>query len=398
MSGLKSQSDLRPQSDLKPRSDPKLGARAAHVARGATLAVALLAGDAANAAATVEHLVVPPSSHSAAEFSKLLAGKVLVAKLTERSSAAFDQVAFYGRDGTAIVARPGAAARTVRWDMKTRHVADGTAYAFISTDGRRDGATLQYDESAGRIGFSDAYAGPYFSFAVVLDCWPAGVAVASQVQRCAPAEEAELRRRLADGSTVMRRLRAEARKDPVRWPAVAEGSFTTAAGSVFENSYGNVVSVTRVSGHKVEFRDRTGERFESYGMLFSPIPNVVGNPQAAAAVARLWPLKAGKAAQAWVYNGTWSWKLSWKVAAKEKIKVPAGTFEAWRIEQSESSLGGDYVARSETWYAPAIGWNVRYRSWVETPRSNDVDEWVLTTAVSTAGGKPENRQSAAALP
>lgn len=178
-------------------------------------------------------------------------------------------------------------------------------------------------------------------------------------------------------------------------PATAAdgGAFTTRAGLTVENSLGTTLKVLRVAGHRVEFRNDTGETFTSHAMLYAPNPKVIGDEGVLAAVDSLWPLAVGKTASAWVYNHDWAWQQSWRVVRRELVEVPAGTFEAWVIEHTERALGDGYEAKSETWYAPAIGWNVRYRAWTVTPATGQVDEWVLTRVVVPA---PSDRRAAPA--
>ena len=39
-----------------------------------------------------------------------------------------------------------------------------------------------------------------------------------------------------------------------------------------------------------------------------------------------------------------------------------------------------YIGRSDTWSAPALGWNVRYKSWTESPPGGASSEWQLMNA------------------
>jgi hypothetical protein len=159
------------------------------------------------------------------------------------------------------------------------------------------------------------------------------------------------------------------------------GAFTTRPGAVFKNSYGNTLTVANVWGHYVEFRDQNGNDYLSYALLFTPDTKLRGNEHVMQAVDNLWPLEAGKTASAWVYNAEWAWKLSWHVVGSETVQVPAGKFDTWIVEHTEESLQGGYVGKTRSWYAPSIGWNVRYRSWQEFPYSSKKPEqWELTAA------------------
>lgn len=67
------------------------------------------------------------------------------------------------------------------------------------------------------------------------------------------------------------------------------------------------------------------------------------------------------------------WQDTYTVAAYEKVTVPAGTFETFRIEGKESNLSKG-TARSvvsgtggfTVWYAPAVKWHVKM-AWDTTP-------------------------------
>lgn len=171
------------------------------------------------------------------------------------------------------------------------------------------------------------------------------------------------------------------------------GPFTTKPGAAYENSYGNTLTVSNVWGNFVEFRDQNDNDYLSYALLYTPNTKLIGNEHVMKAIDGLWPLATGKTAEAWVYNTEWAWKLSWKVLGLERVTVPAGTFDAWLIEHTEESLQGGYVGKSRSWYAPTVGWNVRYRSWQQFPYSTEKpEEWELT-AVPRATRTPAAAQA-----
>lgn len=80
-----------------------------------------------------------------------------------------------------------------------------------------------------------------------------------------------------------------------------------------------------------------------------------------------WPLWVGKAwscefvDQAGDGAGAMTMQADYLVEAVDTIKVPAGTFEALRIVRRVRLLGrGEFLTRMQmTWYAPAIGAEVR---------------------------------------
>jgi hypothetical protein len=332
-------------------------------------------------------LDAPPSTHDAAELTRLLAGRVVVARLTDSRSengVRGSDVVFYRPDGIALLSTTAASGlvlqRQASWTVKTRRLSDESLYSFIAIDDAEDGATVQFDEAAGWLMFSDVELGAFFSYGVLQSCWPQSRPAVPGVEICNAAEEAALGGKLAQAHRLARGLRET---DFATAAANGPAILTTAPGSVFENSYGNKVIVTRVQGHEIEFRNQRGQKFVSHALLYSVNPRVLGNEDVIAAVDALWPLEEGKHVSAWVYNSDWLWELSWRVVGRESVSVPAGTFDAWIIEHTERSLGDGYVYRAQIWYAPAIGWNVHYRGQVVTPPSPLIEEWTLTRAVAT---------------
>lgn len=350
------------------------------VAVAATLAAC--AGDAPKSSRVESGRIVPdtaagPATAHAQLIRNTLRDRVVVAGFTSSSEGPrIAEIVYYRPDGIAFVQRLGETAlRTFRWDVGAQGTGDGSSYAFISSDGRDDGAAVALAAGGRRLTFSDVDYGPNFAFGVVENCWP-GFAPAQppNVVVCDAATDARIRRQMEteQKSVAADRSRATA--------SSAVGRFTTRPGSVYTTSLGNTITVANVDGRKVSFVNQNGARFASHALLYANNPRVVGNERVAAAIDSLWPLEVGKSAEAWVYNGEWSWKLAWKVTRRERITVPAGTFDAWAIEHTETSLGDGYIGKSESWYAPAAGWNVRFRSWVETQPLAPTSQWVLTRA------------------
>jgi hypothetical protein len=319
-------------------------------------------------------------AREAATLEDALRGHVLVTGFTNREHGdGVAEVVYYGRDGSGVVDRMaagGAQPQTFRWTVRGRRPAGALPYVFIAGDGREDGAAVTYSAERQSITFSDVDYGRYFAYGVIQDCWPGFVPAPApaNVKTCDPAADA----------TTLRRLQAE------RGAAVALrnnqdyqskfGLFTTRPGASYTNSLGNTLTVRRVDGLKVTFANQNGAEFTSHAMLYSDNPKVRGNDEVAAAINQLFPLEVGKTVEAWVYNADWAWQLQWKVTRRESIATPAGRFDAWLIEHTETAIGSGYIGRADTWYAPAIGWNVRYKSWTETPPGGTPSEWQLTAA------------------
>jgi uncharacterized caspase-like protein len=76
-------------------------------------------------------------------------------------------------------------------------------------------------------------------------------------------------------------------------------------------------------------------------------------------IALKWPLEVGR----WgIQNSIWRWtdkpngvpaRLIWRVAAYENVRVPAGAFEAFRIEM-QVELSASWNKTFTAWYAPAV--------------------------------------------
>lgn len=320
-----------------------------------------------------------PLNTEARALQNALAGHVLITAFTNpQHSEGVAEAVYYGKDGTGMVDRLAARAPSLqpfRWDVRTKQTSGARPYIFISGDGRDDGAAVSYSSERRSVAFSDAKYGPYFSFGVIQGCWPGFVASRpTGIQVCDPATDSVTLRRLANEHQVVAALRANTR------PNSEMALFTTKPGAVYTNSMGNAVTVKSVDGLRVTFVNQNGGEFASHALLYSANPKVTGNEDVFRAIDRLWPLAIGNTAEAWVYNADWAWQLQWKVARRETITVPAGTFDAWCIEHTETAIGAGYIGKSDTCYAPAVGWNVRYRNWVETPPGGARSEWTLTDA------------------
>ena len=320
----------------------------------------------------------PPNTEARA-LQNALAGHVLITAFTNpQHSEGVAEAVYYGKDGNGIVDRLAARApspQPFRWEVRTKQTPGMRPYVFISGDGRDDGAAVSYSSERRSVAFSDTKYGPYFSFGVIQDCWPGFVASRpTGLPVCDPATDSVSLRRLGNEHQAVAAMRANTQ------PNSEMALFTTKPGAVYTNSMGNTVTVKRVDGLRVTFANQNGAEFTSHALLYSANPKVTGNEDVYRAIDRLWPLAIGNTVEAWVYNADWAWQLQWKVARRETITVPAGTFDAWCIEHTETAIGAGYIGKSDTCYAPAVGWNVRYRNWVETPPGGARSEWTLTDA------------------
>lgn len=330
------------------------------------------------AVASTSAVAARPLVNDARALAGALRGRVVVARFTDPSrNQGVADIVYYRPNGEGYVQRllDGGPLRRFQWDVRAAAPQSNGGYIFISSDGSDDGAAVGFDRERQRLVFSDRRNGPYFSYGVIQECWPGFAPVRPpEIRICNAAMDNETLRRLAAEQPVVAAWRAAAN------PRARVGAFTTHAGATYATNLGNTISVKQVDGHTVTFTNQSGAVYVSHALLYARNPQVVGNEKVFAAIDQLWPLAVGKQTEAWVYNGRWSWKLNWKVTRREDVTVPAGTFDTWVIEHTETSLGGDYVGKSETWYAPEIGWNVRYRSWVETDPNAPKTEWALALA------------------
>ena len=82
-----------------------------------------------------------------------------------------------------------------------------------------------------------------------------------------------------------------------------------------------------------------------------------------AAYGTLWPLETGKFASFLRIAATGETaRVIVRVAGKERLATPAGTFDTWILEgRVESETGPAYSAQVRAWWAPGPGWVVRAR-------------------------------------
>ena len=49
--------------------------------------------------------------------------------------------------------------------------------------------------------------------------------------------------------------------------------------------------------------------------------------------------------------------------ARERITVPAGTFDAFVLLRVSEQVNSDWRAEQRTWYAPELGWVVKFEGY-----------------------------------
>ena len=85
-----------------------------------------------------------------------------------------------------------------------------------------------------------------------------------------------------------------------------------------------------------------------------------GIPPDGGALGMLYPLEVGKGVSFTRNWGGQSWKDQILVTGVEQIEVPAGRFDTYVLLRTSEKVGSDWRAEQRTWYAPEIGWVVRF--------------------------------------
>lgn len=78
---------------------------------------------------------------------------------------------------------------------------------------------------------------------------------------------------------------------------------------------------------------------------------------------QLFPLQVGKSVG---FTRRWAgeaWRDRIEVLSSEKVTVPAGTFDAFVLLRVSEHLGSDWQAEQRTWYAPELGWVVKFEGY-----------------------------------
>src|SRR3546814_14024088 len=84
-----------------------------------------------------------------------------------------------------------------------------------------------------------------------------------------------------------------------------------------------------------------------------------GVPPDGGELGRLFPLQIGKAVS---FTRRWAgeaWRDRIEVLDRERITVPAGTFDTFVLLRVSEQVNGDWRDEQRTWYAPQLGWVVK---------------------------------------
>jgi hypothetical protein len=85
-----------------------------------------------------------------------------------------------------------------------------------------------------------------------------------------------------------------------------------------------------------------------------------GIPPDGGILGQLFPLQVGKAVTFTRRWGGQAWRDRIEVVGSERVAVPAGTFDTYVLLRRSELVDGDWKAEQRVWYAPALGWVVKF--------------------------------------
>jgi len=132
------------------------------------------------------------------------------------------------------------------------------------------------------------------------------------------------------------------------------------AGSVIQTSAGTY-TVTESNGYDLVLQKdaQAGGGFTTLHGLFQREPENTST-YSRREVESLWPLQVGKRASTDMITQQGGRNLRWEVVRTETVTVPAGTFPTYVVEKRERSSDDSYLANERWWYAPQLGFPVKY--------------------------------------
>ncbi|HYG87092.1 MAG TPA: hypothetical protein VD978_12610 [Azospirillum sp.] len=167
-------------------------------------------------------------------------------------------------------------------------------------------------------------------------------------------------------------------------PAAAESVpfLCPVPGTVIETSTGGRLAFAVGSG--LECAYTLSER--SKRRRFAHVTGTDGTiyKQAADKLAALWPLTPGREVSLVTYRGKNSWTHTYRVSGPETVDTAAGNFVAFRIEHSHSGnqesyrsseVGVRYAAIDTIWYAPEVGYTVKFQHLHISGTPSDSRNW-----------------------
>jgi hypothetical protein len=153
-------------------------------------------------------------------------------------------------------------------------------------------------------------------------------------------------------------------------------------GTVVETSLGGSLRFTYGDGARCWYRTRSGALDARYAAFLGG--DSAWLEQGGSRLRELFPLEIGK--QVWftvqgVTAGGYptSWDETYTVVGRERVRVPAGTFDAYVIRWREwGRLTNDWEATHRFWYAPEVGYFVKFRAaWHTSMKSWEATRVVL---------------------
>lgn len=83
-------------------------------------------------------------------------------------------------------------------------------------------------------------------------------------------------------------------------------------------------------------------------------------PEDGGPLAELYPLQVGKGIRFTRRRGDIELKDDILVTATERLTVPAGSFDTFLVRRRSETADGSWWAEQRNWYAPALGWVVKF--------------------------------------
>ncbi len=102
-----------------------------------------------------------------------------------------------------------------------------------------------------------------------------------------------------------------------------------------------------------------GRNFASWGHICMDCV-AAGVPPDGGILGTLYPLEVGKGVKFKRNWGGLAWQDTITVTKVERIEVPAGRFDTYVLLRESEQIGGDFGAEQLVWYAPELGWVVRF--------------------------------------
>jgi hypothetical protein len=162
-----------------------------------------------------------------------------------------------------------------------------------------------------------------------------------------------------------------------------DSPFCPRSGTIVETSLGGYFRFTHGDGPRCWYRDAAGALQARYAAFLAGDSRWLD--QGGARLRQLFPLAQGK--EVWfTVNGVTasnfpsSWDETYTVIGRERVTVPAGTFDTFVVAwQEQGRLANDYMVRHTYWYAPEVGYVVRFRA---GSRMNDaLQDWEATRVI-----------------